>query len=191
VFAPKNRRVEIVNETPRTQAQRAPITSVEACRGFARTIERAAASAGLELKAHRRRDDEFRSFAGAGRFLRASGRFEAGPAPVPINCAARGPSFRLRLSRRRATPFRGYRRAHIVALRDSATARGENRMARQVVQIAADTGQIYALCDDGEIFRFSGETWHHVSPIPQGDPRDATKPKQKPGFIHVDDEPGG
>jgi hypothetical protein len=23
------------------------------------------------------------------------------------------------------------------------------------------------------------------------DPRDATKPKQKPGFIHVDDEPGG
>jgi hypothetical protein len=70
--------------------------------------------------------------------------------------------------------------------------RGENRMARQVIQIAADTGQIYALCDDGEIFRFSGETWHHVSPFPQGDPRDATKPKQKPGFVvHVDDEPGG
>jgi hypothetical protein len=65
----------------------------------------------------------------------------------------------------------------------------ENRMARQVIQIAADTGQIYALCDDGEIFRFSGETWHPVSPIPQGDPRDAAKPKQKIGF--VDDEPGG
>jgi hypothetical protein len=81
---------------------------------------------------------------------------------------------------------------HIVALQDSATARRENRMARQVIQIASDTGQIYALCDDGEIFRFSGETWHHVSPIPQGDPRDATKPKQKPGFVvHVDDEPGG
>jgi hypothetical protein len=78
---------------------------------------------------------------------------------------------------------------HIVALQDSATARRENRMARQVIQIASDTGQIYALCDDGEIFRFSGETWHHVSPIPQGDPRDAAKPKQKIGF--VDDEPGG
>jgi hypothetical protein len=33
---------------------------------------------------------------------------------------------------------------------------------------------------------FSGETWHHVSPIPQGDPPDATNPKQKPGFVvHV------
>ena len=56
-------------------------------------------------------------------------------------------------------------------------------MARQVVQIAADTGQIYALCDDGEVFRFSGETWHHVSPIPQGDPREAAKLKQKIGFV--------
>jgi hypothetical protein len=86
-------------------------------------------------------------------------------------------------------PFWGYRHVHILAVWDFRHFARENRMARQVIQIAADTGQIYALCDDGEIFRFSGETWHPVSPIPQGDPRDAAKPKQKIGF--VDDEPGG
>jgi hypothetical protein len=63
-------------------------------------------------------------------------------------------------------------------------------MARTVIQIAANSDSLFALCDDGQIFKLSGDTWHLVAPIPQGGPRDAGS-KQKPGFIQIADEPGG
>jgi hypothetical protein len=63
-------------------------------------------------------------------------------------------------------------------------------MARTVIQIAANQDRLFALCDDGQIFKLSGDTWHPVAPIPQDDARD-TGSKPKPGFIHIADEPGG
>jgi hypothetical protein len=63
-------------------------------------------------------------------------------------------------------------------------------MARTVIQIAADPSYLYALCDDGEIFRLVNHVWQPMAPIPQDDPRD-TGPKPKPGLIPLADEPGG
>jgi hypothetical protein len=63
-------------------------------------------------------------------------------------------------------------------------------MARTVIQIAANQDRLFALCDDGQIFKLNGDTWDLVAPIPQGGPRDQDR-KQKPGFIQVADEPGG
>jgi hypothetical protein len=63
-------------------------------------------------------------------------------------------------------------------------------MARTVIQIAADPSYLYALCNDGEIFRLVNHVWQPMTPIPQDDPRD-TGSKQKPGFIPIADEPGG
>jgi hypothetical protein len=56
---------------------------------------------------------------------------------------------------------------------------GEN-MARNVVQIAADPSYLYALCDDGEIFRLVNNVWQPMAPIPQGDPRQASIPGGRP-----------
>jgi hypothetical protein len=64
-------------------------------------------------------------------------------------------------------------------------------MARTVIQITADPSYLYALCDDGEIFRLVNQVWQPMAPIPQGDPR-AAGPKQKLGFApFAEDEPGG
>jgi hypothetical protein len=63
-------------------------------------------------------------------------------------------------------------------------------MARTVIQIAADPSYLYALCNDGEIFRLVNHVWQPMAPIPQDDPRDAGA-KPKPGFIQIADEPGG
>ena len=63
-------------------------------------------------------------------------------------------------------------------------------MARTVIQIAADPSYLYALCNDGEIFRLVNHVWQPMVPIPQDDPRDAGS-KQRPGFIQISDEPGG
>ena len=49
-------------------------------------------------------------------------------------------------------------------------------MTRNVVQIAADPSYLYALCDDGEIFRLVNHVWQPMAPIPQGDPRQAPNP---------------
>jgi hypothetical protein len=65
-----------------------------------------------------------------------------------------------------------------------------DRMARTVIQIAADPSYLYALCNDGEIFRLVNHVWQPMAPIPQDDPRD-TGAKPKPGFIQIADEPGG
>ena len=63
-------------------------------------------------------------------------------------------------------------------------------MARTVIQIAADPSYLYALCNDGEIFRLVNHVWQPMAPIPQDDPRD-TAAKPRPGFIQIADEPGG
>jgi hypothetical protein len=52
---------------------------------------------------------------------------------------------------------------------------GEN-VTRNVIQIAADPSYLYALCDDGEIFRLVNHVWQPMAPIPQGDPRQAPNP---------------
>jgi hypothetical protein len=46
-------------------------------------------------------------------------------------------------------------------------------MARTVIQIAADPSYLYALCNDGEIFRLVNHAWQPMAPIPQGNPRTA------------------
>jgi hypothetical protein len=43
-------------------------------------------------------------------------------------------------------------------------------MARTVIQIAADPSYLYALCDDGQIFRLVNRLWEPMAPIPQDDP---------------------
>jgi hypothetical protein len=63
-------------------------------------------------------------------------------------------------------------------------------MARTVIQIAADPSYLYALCDDGQIFRLVNRIWEPMAPIPQDDPRD-TGSQAKPGFFQISDEPGG
>jgi hypothetical protein len=60
-------------------------------------------------------------------------------------------------------------------------------MARTVIQIAADPSYLYALCDDGVIFRLVNHVWQPMAPIPQGD----IGSKPKPGFVPFDDEPPG
>jgi hypothetical protein len=45
-------------------------------------------------------------------------------------------------------------------------------LVRTVIQIAADPSYLYALCDDGEIFRLVNHVWQPMAPIPQDDPRD-------------------
>jgi hypothetical protein len=50
-------------------------------------------------------------------------------------------------------------------------AKKEAYMARSVVQITADPSYLYALCDDGEIFRLVNHAWQPMAPIPQGDLR--------------------
>jgi hypothetical protein len=49
----------------------------------------------------------------------------------------------------------------------------EDCMARTIVQITADPSYLYALCDDGEIFRLVNHAWQPMAPIPQGDFRAA------------------
>jgi hypothetical protein len=63
-------------------------------------------------------------------------------------------------------------------------------MARTVIQITADPSYLYALCDDGEIFRLVNNLWQPMAPIPQDDPR-AIETKPKTGFVPFEDEPGG
>jgi len=60
-------------------------------------------------------------------------------------------------------------------------------MARTVIQIAADPSYLYALCNDGQIFRLVNRVWEPMAPIPQDD----TGSKPKPGFFEIADEPGG
>jgi hypothetical protein len=57
-------------------------------------------------------------------------------------------------------------------------------VARTVIQIAADPSYLYALCNDGQIFRLVNHVWQPMAPIPQDE-------KPKPGFIQIEDEPGG
>jgi hypothetical protein len=40
-------------------------------------------------------------------------------------------------------------------------------MARTVIQITADPSYLYALCDDGEIFRLVNHVWQPLALIPQ------------------------
>jgi hypothetical protein len=44
-------------------------------------------------------------------------------------------------------------------------------MARTVIQITADPSYLYALCDDGEIFRLVNRAWQPMAAIPQDGPR--------------------
>ena len=60
-------------------------------------------------------------------------------------------------------------------------------MARSVIQITTDPSYLYALCDDGEIFRLVNHAWQPVPPIPQED-------ASKPGAVidpFKDEQPGG
>jgi hypothetical protein len=54
-------------------------------------------------------------------------------------------------------------------------------MTRKVIQIAASSSRLYALCDDGELFRFGGQTWGGGRPDPPGKPKDAVKTKRRTG----------
>jgi hypothetical protein len=51
-------------------------------------------------------------------------------------------------------------------------------MTRNVVQIAADPSYLYALCDDGVIFRLVNHVWQPMVPIPQGEPRQGSNPSR-------------
>jgi hypothetical protein len=42
-------------------------------------------------------------------------------------------------------------------------------MPRTVVQIAADPSYLYALCNDGQIFRMVNHIWQPMMPIPEED----------------------
>ena len=42
-------------------------------------------------------------------------------------------------------------------------------MPRTVVQITADPSYLYALCNDGQIFRMVNHAWQPLAPIPQGE----------------------
>jgi hypothetical protein len=63
-------------------------------------------------------------------------------------------------------------------------------MARTVVQITADPSYLYALCDDGEIFRLVNHAWQPMVPIPQGDFGGGAKPKSEIDPFK-DEQPGG
>jgi hypothetical protein len=62
-------------------------------------------------------------------------------------------------------------------------------MARSIIQITADPSYLYALCDDGEIFRLVNHAWQRMAPIPQEDPR-STGAKSGLDPYH-DEQPGG
>ena len=40
-------------------------------------------------------------------------------------------------------------------------------MTRKVIQIAANSTHLYALCDDGKIFQLTGVGWSEITAIPQ------------------------
>jgi hypothetical protein len=61
-------------------------------------------------------------------------------------------------------------------------------MARTVVQITADPSYLYALCDDGEIFRMVNHAWQPMAPVPQGDLRAGSESGIDP---FADEQPGG
>jgi hypothetical protein len=62
-------------------------------------------------------------------------------------------------------------------------------MARSVIQITADPSYLYALCDDGEIFRLVNHAWQPMAPIPQDHPRSVGA---KAGLDpYQDEQPGG
>jgi hypothetical protein len=63
-------------------------------------------------------------------------------------------------------------------------------MARTVIQITADPSYLYALCDDGEIFRLVNHAWQPMAPIPQGDLRTAGGLKST-SHPFADEQPGG
>jgi hypothetical protein len=52
-------------------------------------------------------------------------------------------------------------------------------MTRKVIQIAASSSRLYVLCDDGEMFRFGGQAWLAIPPIPQGEPKIPFKAKRR------------
>jgi hypothetical protein len=64
-------------------------------------------------------------------------------------------------------------------------------MARTVIQITADPSYLYALCDDGEIFRLVNHAWQPMAPIPQDEPSSAgPRPKSRLDPF-ADEQPGG
>jgi hypothetical protein len=63
-------------------------------------------------------------------------------------------------------------------------------MPRTVVQIAADPSYLYALCDDGQIFRLVNYAWQPLAAIPQDDLGGAAKPKSEIDPFK-DEQPGG
>jgi hypothetical protein len=63
-------------------------------------------------------------------------------------------------------------------------------MERTVIQITADPSYLYALCDDGEIFRLVNHAWQPIAPIPQGDLRGAGSPTSAIDPFE-DEQPGG
>jgi hypothetical protein len=58
-------------------------------------------------------------------------------------------------------------------------------MARTAIQFAADPSYLYALCNDGEIFRLVNHVWQPMPPIPQD-----TGSNPKPGVFRIADAPG-
>jgi hypothetical protein len=52
-------------------------------------------------------------------------------------------------------------------------------MARTVIQIAADPSYLYALCDDGEIFRLVNHAWQPMGQL------------KSTGHPFADEQPGG
>ena len=63
-------------------------------------------------------------------------------------------------------------------------------MARNVIQITADPSYLYALCDDGEIFRLVNQAWQPMTPIPHEDLRAAGRLKSA-NDPFADELPGG
>jgi hypothetical protein len=64
-------------------------------------------------------------------------------------------------------------------------------MARTVIQISADPSYLYALCDDGEIFRLVNHAWQPMAPIPQDDPWPAGSAPKSGLDPFEDEQPGG
>jgi hypothetical protein len=62
-------------------------------------------------------------------------------------------------------------------------------MARSVIQITADPSYLYALCDDGEIFRLVNYAWQPIAAIPQSGPL-SSGPKAGLDPFH-DEQPSG
>jgi hypothetical protein len=65
-------------------------------------------------------------------------------------------------------------------------------MTRKVTQIAASASRLYVLCDDGEMFRFGGQAWQPIPPIPQAEPKDilATNRRRRSGIARGADADG-